>query len=63
MSDHRAKIGEAPGRGDNAAAFIFLRAALWRPFLLARSVRFLAPAVPRKIKTAPAKIDKRNLPK
>jgi hypothetical protein len=63
MSDHRAKIGEAPGRGDNAAAFIFLLAALWRPFLLARSVRFLAPAVPRKIKAAPAKIDKRNLPK
>jgi hypothetical protein len=63
MSDHRAEIGEAPGRGDNAAAFIFLLAALWRPFLLARSVRFLAPAVPRKIKTAPAKIDKQNLPK
>jgi hypothetical protein len=46
--DHRAKFGEASGRGDNASLFIFLLAALGGRFRWASYVPFLALAAATK---------------
>lgn len=63
MGDHRTELGQSSSGGDNNAVFIFLLAALGRPFRRARLVRFLALAFAVQNLAAPANFSKTNLPK